>query len=203
MIKPYIEGRTLTNNVTLVSDNRLANIIMYSYAAKQVEGDYAEFGVFKGGGTELIAKINPEKVIHCIDSFEGLPAPVDVDKHNAGDFNQNMDDVQNMVNYFGEHHPNVIVYKGFSPAVFAALPDTPFAFVHIDVDMYTSVMDACEFFYPKMSKGGIMLFDDYKWNTTPGAEKAIHEYFADKQPEIAEELKYVNGKSHYQFIIIK
>ncbi len=147
-LKPYTEGTNLTNNVTLVSDNRLANIIMHSYRAKGIEGDYAEFGVFRGGGTELIAKINPEKVIHCIDSFEGLPAPVSVDKHKEGDFKQKLDDVQNMVNYFGVHHPNVIVYKGFSPDVFAALPDTKFAFVHIDVDMYTSVLDACEFFYP-------------------------------------------------------
>jgi len=52
--------------------------------------------------------------------------------------------------------------------------------VHIDVDIYQSVKDCCEFFYPRLHAGGVMLFDDYgKW-TCPGAKLAVDEFFATK-----------------------
>ena len=196
----YNEGNTLSVNQTLVSDNRIANIIMYSHKAKEIPGDYAEFGVFKGGTLEVIAKVNPEKYIHAIDSFAGLPAPSEVDIHVAGDFKEV--NLTALEDYFAVHHSSVNFHKGFSPDVFAPLNDKIFAFVHIDVDLYQSVLDACNFFYPRMSAGGIMIFDDYKWVSTPGAEKAISEYFADKEPKFKGELTYIDGTPHYQYMII-
>lgn len=196
----YKEGNSFTHNQTLVSDNRLANIIMYAYKAKVVPGDYAEFGVFRGGVAELLAKGNPEKQIYAIDSFEGLPAPHENDTHKEGDFKET--DIAGIRRYFAWFHPNVEFIKGFSPDVFNAISGKRFAFVHIDVDLYESVWHACDFFYPRMNKGGIMIFDDYKWMTTPGAEKAISEFFADKNPTVQQELKYIDGASHYQYIVI-
>ena len=42
---------------------------------------------------------------------------------------------------------------------------------------------ACEFFYPRMQAGGILLFDDYGYPSCPRAREAVDEFFADK-PEI-------------------
>jgi O-methyltransferase len=73
-----------------------------------------------------------------------------------------------------EYHP------GFIPDTFRGLEDRRFSFSHIDVDIYKSVWDCCEFVYPRTPAGGVMLFDDYGLPSCPGARAAVDEFFADK-----------------------
>ena len=42
------------------------------------------------------------------------------------------------------------------------------------------VLDSCDFFYPRLTPGGMMLFDDYGFASCPGVRKAVDEFFADK-----------------------
>ena len=35
------------------------------------------------------------------------------------------------------------------------------SFCHIDVDVYQSAHDACSFVWPRLSPGGVVVFDDY------------------------------------------
>ena len=64
--------------------------------------------------------------------------------------------------------------------MFRALEREPFAFVHIDVDLYEPTKDSLEFFYPLLSPGGVLLCDDYGSTRCPGALKACDEFLADK-----------------------
>lgn len=73
-----------------------------------------------------------------------------------------------------EYHPGVI------PATFDGLETLTFAFSHVDVDIYRSVRDCCEFIYPRTMRGGIILFDDYGIAACPGARQAVDEFFRDK-----------------------
>jgi hypothetical protein len=75
------------------------------------------------------------------------------------------------------------IHAGFIPATFAGLDDSRVAFAHVDVDLYGSVLDCCRFIYPRLTAGGVMIFDDYGFRSCPGARKAVDEYFADK-PEV-------------------
>ena len=52
------------------------------------------------------------------------------------------------------------------------------------VDIRQSVLDCCEFVYPRMVPGGVLVFDDYGFLTCPGARAAVDEFFSDK-PEHA------------------
>ena len=45
---------------------------------------------------------------------------------------------------------------------------------------HKSVLDCCEFFYPRMAHGGIMIFDYYGFLSCPGAKEAVDTYFMDK-----------------------
>ena len=38
----------------------------------------------------------------------------------------------------------------------------------------------CEFFYPRLSPGGIIVFDDYGYKKATGCKKAVDDFFADK-----------------------
>lgn len=195
---------------TLISTDRLCNIIRYSEMVKELEGDCAEFGVFQGGSLEVIAKFNPHKTVWGIDSFEGLPDASEHDNyHKKGDFAETS--YENLKGYFAIQHRNVNLLQGFSPYVFNAIhPHKKFSYVHVDVDLYQSVKDALDYFYPRMVEGGIMIFDDYGFESTSGAKIAIDEYiksWEDKKQLWASHYKelffYPTKQSHKQFIIIK
>lgn len=169
----------LTKLETLLSLDRLGNIIKYIGLANNVPGAHAEFGVFRGGGLEVIAKFSVDKQVFGIDSFAGLPKETKEDFHREGDFNEV--DYHALAGWFKIQYPEVRLARGFSPEVFSFFSnDIRFAFVHVDVDLYESVRHACDFFYPRMSSGGIMVFDDYGFPTTPGAKKAVDEFFKNK-----------------------
>ena len=70
-------------------------------------------------------------------------------------------------------------HVGFMPDTFDGLNEK-ISFVHIDVDIYQSVLDCCEYIWPFLSVGGVMLFDDYGFSMTIGARQAVDEFFSDK-----------------------
>ena len=154
------------------------NIYLLARQAMRAKGVFVECGVFKGGTASFIANVLADRrPFHLFDTFEGLPALSKNDHvHFEGEFSRT--DVDTVIDSVG-HRDTVIAHKGLIPDTFAGF-DNSIAFAHVDVDLYQSVKDCCEFLYPRMSVGGIMLFDDYGHFTCPGAHKAVNEYFADK-----------------------
>lgn len=191
---------------SLVSTDRLCNLIRFSQKCATLPGYIAELGVYGGGSLEILAKFNPGKDILAFDSFEGVPAPSQHDLHNEGDFGGL--NARNIVGYFALVYPAVRIFKGFIPKVFEGLDgNTRFAFTHIDLDMYESIYAALDFIVPRTNEGGIILLDDYKVKSTPGCQKAIEEFFeaAKTQVQYRSELKYwdvENAPSHYQYLIV-
>lgn len=189
---------------TLLDTERLCNLIMYSQRAARLDANayFCEFGVYKGGSLETLAIFNPERSIFGIDSFEGLPESTKHDFHVEGEFS----DVDRMaiIGYFKTLYPNVRMLKGFSPDVFKYFDEhSRFAFVHVDVDMYSSVQQANDFFYPRLVDGGIMIYDDYGFTSTLGCKLAVDQFYADRNPSFKGELTYMDGVSNKQYLIIK
>lgn len=187
---------------SLLSMDRLLNLIKYSNAAPR-GGYWAEFGVFGGGSLEVLARFNPGVDILAVDSFEGVPKESEFDYHREGDFNGV--NYHAIGGYFKLVYPAVRIFKGFIPKVFEVFDDnTKFSFCHVDLDMYDSVKEACEFLFSRMLPDGIILFDDYKVNSTPGATKAVDEFFSDKECKFKGELFfYEGGPTHNQYLIVK
>lgn len=152
-----------------------------------VPGDTAECGVFQGSSTYLIChstggRLENPRTHHVFDSFEGLSEPTnaDGDYWSRGTFACDLDTVKaNLASL-----RNLSWHKGWIPDRFKDVEDRKFAFVHIDVDLYEPTRDSVEFFYPRMSKGGIIVCDDYGCTTCPGATRAIDEFLRE-MPEKA------------------
>jgi O-methyltransferase len=79
--------------------------------------------------------------------------------------------------------PNIDFRKGLIPETFQGLENDRIAFCHVDLDIYRSISDCCEFVYPRLLTGGYMVFDDYGFPSCPGAREAVDAYFQQK-PEI-------------------
>ena len=172
-----IVGRTLVDKV------RCFMLYQLAHNALRLNGDAAEIGVYKGGTARLLAKTLAQtaaKTLHLFDTFAGMPeTDAARDLHGKGDFNDtSLADVQ----AFLHDCPNVDFHPGFFPATAGPIETAQFCFVHVDVDIYRSVLDCCRFFYPRLVTGGVMVFDDYGFFSCPGAKQAVDEFFAD-QPE--------------------
>ena len=170
---------------TLVSEDRCFTIHMFSKHCRHLEGDFAECGVYKGGTAYLISLIlkdnsNHQKTLHLFDTFSGMPKSANEDEshHKEGDYDDtSVEAVKDFLSdySFVEFHPGLI------PDTFEAVTNKKFAFVHIDVDIYQSIKDCCEFFYERMTKGGIMIFDDYGFQGYElAAKKAVDDFFIGK-----------------------
>lgn len=168
---------------SLIDHNRLHFLIdqCKQVQSAQLQGTVIEIGVYKGGSLARIAQMLPNYQVYGIDTFMGMPKPCERDKHHEGDFKDV--DYDSIRKWFNTNYPNVILIKGLFPAIANQIPENQFALVHVDTDLYRSVLDCCKYFFPKLVPGGIMIFDDYGFPTTPGAKQAVDEYFTGKYCE--------------------
>jgi O-methyltransferase len=165
---------------TIVSAERCYVLWTLALQALNCPGAFIECGVYQGGTArlfaEIIARHDRNRRLHLFDTFEGMPATGPSDLHQQGDFaDTSLSQVRRFVD-----HPNIATfYPGLIPETFSGLKSERIAFAHIDVDIYQSVLDCCEFIYPRLSAGGVVVFDDYGFPTCPGARRAVDEFFSN------------------------
>lgn len=153
-------------------------------SVRDLPGDTVECGVLDGASSLFMCKaitgLNKEH--HIFDSFEGLSQPLamDGDYWQKGGLKPDMEVLQHRLGEFDF----VKYHKGWIPEKFTNVADRNFCFVHIDVDLYVPTLDSLKFFYDKMTKGGIILSDDYGSEMCPGAKRAFDEFFDDKPERI-------------------
>lgn len=160
---------------TLVDPIRCYMLYQLARASRSVDGDVAELGVYRGGTGRLLSQVLPDKAVHLFDTFEGMPErdrrydPAAYSRAFLSDTS-----LEEVRGYLADR-PNVQLHAGTFPETAKSLEHARFAFVHIDADIYPSTLAACEFFYPRMTPGGVMLFDDY--GNCPGVIQAAEEFF--------------------------
>ena len=177
--------------------------------ARDVAGDVAECGVFKGSTLAAMALYLREnrlaKHVFGLDSFQGFDESVQKDIALGG-----AADAEKRVGGFQETslarvksklarlrlQDAVTLIPGYFADTLEKLPETRFSFVHLDCDIYGSYFQTLEYFYPRMSPGGIVLFDEYDDPPWPGCKLAVDEYLADK-PEKPVAIEMDNYQKYY------
>jgi hypothetical protein len=168
---------------TYVSADRCYLLLSLAKHALLVPGDFAECGVCRGGTALLLARVMrasaKKRHLFLFDSFEGLPVPTPDRDNFYGEGAFSFRDVE-AVEKLLEGGEDFSVHKGWIPETFEDLGDKRFSFVHVDVDLYKSALDCCEFFYPRITAGGVMVFDDYGFPACRGEKDAVDEFFAGR-----------------------
>lgn len=145
---------------------------------QQIPGDIAEFGVYKGDTAKLMHQMLPDRKIFLFDSFSGLPHQVikeDCDgtiRPQTVKFDNTSP--QQVLKYINGNE-NIVLKEGVFPETTKGLENNFFAFVHIDADLYQSTIDGLQFFYPRLSPGGIIIIHDYN-HDWQGVKKAVDEF---------------------------
>lgn len=160
----------------LLTVNECLQIVECAKTARKLNGDFTEVGVFKGGSTSLIAEVKGKKRLYLFDTFEGLPIVEEIDQYvESRSMKASLSEVKNKLRKYS----NVYFYKGLFQQTSGKVQNRKFAFVHLDVDLYSSTKFCLEFFYPRMVKGGIILTHDYPH--MPGVKKAFQDFFKNKK----------------------
>jgi len=161
-----------------------------------IPGDLAELGVYKGETAKLIHHLIPDRDFFLFDSFSGLPKQV-IREDCDGTVRPQTVKFDNTtpaeVLKYIKGNDKIILKEGIFPETAKGLENKTFAFVHIDADLYQSTLDALQFFYPRLSPGGMLLVHDYNHNWE-GVEKAIDE-FSETIPEGFAELPDMYGSA--------
>jgi O-methyltransferase len=159
---------------------RLATLELVSneILSKNIEGNVAELGVFKGKFARYINSYFPGRTLYLFDTFEGFDER-DIATEKNAEFSTGEQDFSNTsVESVLQRMPypaKCKVMKGFFPQSLNGLEDR-FAFVSIDADLYEPIYAGLTYFYPRLSKGGYIFVHDFNNDMYKGTRKAVEQF---------------------------
>jgi hypothetical protein len=131
-------------------------VIEHALRLVQPTGHLIEFGVYKGGSINLIARHQPQRTVHGFDSFQGLPEDWGGWSAPKGTFSLEgrpprvRSNVRLHVGLFDKTLPE---WLSRNPG--------PIALANIDCDLYSSAKTVIDLIAPRIEAGTILIFDEY------------------------------------------
>ena len=163
-----------------------------------VAGDFVECGVWRGGSSMLVARTllrlnERDRTLHLYDTYEGMPDPTEEDVDVTGTpakilLNESsrrdkiwaqagLDDVRANLMQTGYPNSKLQFVKGM---VEQTIPDSipnKIALLRLDTDWYESTYHEFVHLFPRLSRGGVLIIDDYgHWR---GAKLAADRYIEE------------------------
>lgn len=157
--------------------------------------NFAECGVWYGHSAHMISKIlkkhNFKKSFFLFDSFEGglsdkssndenlikkLTVKETIKEKNI--FSSTEVEVKKNLKEF----KFIKIFPGWIPNSFPKSQKLRFSFVHIDVDLYEPTLESLKYFWPKLTKNGVIVIDDYSSSQFDGSTKAVDTFLKSIRP---------------------
>lgn len=188
---------------TLSSAARLAALCdSVEYVVRnEIEGDFAECGVWKGGSMmaaaiTLVRLGDTGRDLYLYDTYSGMSEPTEEDVASPYDgyspqkrFRRNttgktsdwavvgIETVRRAMESTGYPMEKVHLVKGLVEETLPAQAPESLALLRLDTDWYASTKhELCEL-YPRLADGGVLIVDDY--GHYEGARQAVDEYFEE------------------------
>lgn len=150
---------------------------------EKVQGSFAELGVYKGDSAFLLHEMDKSRTFHLFDTFKGFQQQDLVSEtgkaatYTPSNFaDTSIDKVKHRL-----ADPKFIFHQGYFPDTTKGLENEQYALVSMDADLFNPTKAGLEYFYPRLSPGGVIIVHDYNpdW---PGIMKAVDD-FAIQIPE--------------------
>jgi len=188
------------NNFYLSCDNSRIGKMLAHYEllklSSKIPGHIIEFGVFKGVSlirfATFLKLIKSNKKIIAFDAFGKHPTTKILSDHKRrnkllshGEEGISEKQLMKILKHKGLEK-NIQLIKGditkTGHRYLKQHPQLKISLLNLDVDFYEPSISILKNFYPKLSKGGILMLDDYGiWD---GETLATDEYFAGKKIKI-------------------
>ncbi|TQE84012.1 TylF/MycF/NovP-related O-methyltransferase [Leptospira noguchii] len=199
----------------------LAHIELFKMTL-DVPGDIAELGVFRGTGLMTWANLlesycigDRTKIVWGFDNWKGFTSfetEDGLENKNAqkeiGGFNPEAyyKELVDAIEIFDQdrfipNKPRIKLIDGqieeIIPQFIKENPGVRFSLIHFDCDLYTPTKIALKYLYPLLSRGGIMLFDEYGIHDWPGETKAVDEFLDEHQNLKLRKFSWTNSPAAY------
>jgi hypothetical protein len=162
---------------------------------KGIPGDLIECGVWRGGGTILMAGFARvygwvDRKIFVADSFEGLPKPslkqdqnLDLSKDVYPELAISLEAVQDNFRAYDLLSEQIIFLKGWFKDTLSDVRIKQLALLRLDGDLYESTMDGLTHLYDKVVSGGFIIVDDFG---IKNCEQAVKDFFSRRNEPMPE-----------------
>jgi O-methyltransferase len=171
-----------------IDDNRwIIHVALWAATqAARLPGDFVECGVDTGMISTAVCEWldfnRLDKDFWLFDTYEGIPDAqmTDAERDGIGGWHNR----QSYTECFAEASagfapwPRCRLVRGIVPASLEAFPrDRRVAYLSIDMNIVLPEIAAIEFFWDRLTPGGIVLLDDYGW-ATHAAQRTAFDAFA-------------------------
>jgi len=188
----------------------------------EVPGDLAELGVFRGLGLMTWANLleaycigDRTKVVYGFDNWQGFTSlsaqdggeAAEVNKvvggYDPAHFRQELESALGIFDgdRFIPWKDRVTLVDGnierSVPKFVEENPGVRFSLVHFDCDLYEPTRAALAAIWPKVSRGGVVIFDEYALKEWGGETLAVDEFFADKPGVVVKTFSHTNSPAGY------
>lgn len=162
-----------------------------------VQGAFVECGVWQGGSSMMMAgalrRLGQERDLWLYDTYAGMTEPTDKDKDFGGRTAEDkwrslqngsgstwcragLATVRRNMEKTGYADARIRYVEGPVEKTLAEQTPDCIALLRLDTDWYESTLAELEHLYPRLSRGGVLIVDDYgHWK---GAREAVDEYFS-------------------------
>lgn len=148
----------------------------------KVEGNLAEVGVYRGNTAAVLFRFCAKygRKLELFDTFEGFDERdiigIDSDKIKKFD-NTSLEAVIEYVCNNNDNKKYLECIKGYFPdSITDKIRKDKFCFVHLDCDLYKPIAAGLSFFWPRLSKGGVIIIHDYSSGSYKGCTLAVDEF---------------------------
>lgn len=144
-----------------------------------IPGEYAELGIWKGNTAAILAyyaKLSKRKA-YFFDTYSGFEKRdfLGVDSMMKPAFQDTS--LALVMDTIGPRNEHCEYVKGYFPdSLQSHHKQITFSVVSIDCDLYEPIKAGLDFFYSRMSQGGILFLHDYSSGYWAGAKLAIDEF---------------------------
>lgn len=166
----------------MVEAKRMNLFLILTRFLGRIEGkDVIEFGSYRGGNALFMARVmwavDPNVKVYACDTFAGMPVTdAGRDLHSQGDFSDtSYEALVERRDALGLK--NLIVAKGLFQDTFPGIAKSrpTFGLAHIDCDIYSGVKYAQDAVWPRMARGGYLVYDDADAPSCIGATEAVED----------------------------
>ena len=153
-----------------------------------IDGDFVECGTNKGGFARAICEYidinNSGKSFYLLDTFGGLIDSLLTEQEKEAGKKEHFEDVYHdcydeVVKTFLAF-PVVKIIKGVVPDTLTKVTSTKIAFLSIDMNSIVPEIAALNYFWDKISTGGMIVLDDYAYVTCDLQYEAHNSWAATK-----------------------
>lgn len=186
-IESYDLGKRTDENLLLSKYDIEWRIHVLCWAASHathLEGDFVDCGVHTGIFSRAVINYidfnKTGKKYYLLDTFSGLSekfsSKEELKRNEKMNYNTRGDIYEKVRDTFKNF--NVKIIKGAVPETLPEVDSKKICYLSVDMNCVQPEVDALEFFWDKMTKGGVIILDDYGYANSTNDQKKAHDAFA-------------------------